>query len=474
MFRRRFLSIFASLTLFAVLAGQGCTRGLDPATAAAAKHVDLVVWGVVDDEDVYDPIFRDFHALHPNVSISYRRLRLEEYESELLNALAEDRGPDVFMVHNTWVNKYLNKLAPMPPTTKVAVQRVVGTVKKETVYVLENQPTITLRAYKNAYPDAVISDTVRTVNVSTKADTRDLQERVVAMPLSVDTMGMYVNKDLLNAAGIATVPATWDVFQTDVPRLVKQDAQGNLLQSAAGLGTGFNVEREPDVLSVLMMQNGTVMANENGSPTFSQVPEALSQQRDEPPAYQALAFYTDFANPAKAVYTWNNQQPNSLDAFIQGKTAFFFGYSYHLPVIKARAPKLNLGIASIPQIEGNPVVNIANYWNFSVSKKTKNIDIAWNLVNFMTQPEEATKYLTAAKRPAALKSLLEAQLEDEDVGVFASQVLTAKSWYRGDDPQAMEAAFETMADNVLSGVEDIPTAVRNAQTKIAQTIHVTF
>ncbi|MEO5927704.1 MAG: extracellular solute-binding protein [Patescibacteria group bacterium] len=474
MLRRRFVSLFSCLTLFTMLAGQGCTRGLDPATAAASKHVDLVVWGVVDDEDVYDPILKDFHALHPNVSISYRRLRLEEYETELLNALAEDRGPDVFMVHNTWIDKYLPKLAPMPLTTKVAVQEVQGTVRKEAVFVLKSEPTITIRAYKAAYPDSVIADTIRTVNVSTKTDTRDLQQRVVAIPLSVDTLGMYVNKDLMNVAGIATVPATWDVFQTAVPRLVKQDAQGNLLQSATALGTGFNIERESDIVSVLMMQNGAVMANENGSPTFSQVPAALSQQRDQPPAYQALSFYTDFANPAKAVYTWNNQQPNSLDAFIQGKTAFFFGYSYHLPVIQARAPKLNLGTAALPQIDGNPVVNIANYWNLAVSKKTKNLDISWNLLNFMSQPDEAKKYLDAAKRPAALKSLLDAQLEDEDIGVFASQVLTAKSWYRGDDPAAMESAFETMADNVLSGVEDIPTAVRNAQAKVAQTITVSF
>lgn len=474
MIRRRFFSLVAGLMLFAVFAGQGCTRGLDPATAAASKRVDLVIWGVVDDEEMYDAIFKDFHALHPNVTISYRRLRLEEYEGELLNALAEDRGPDIFMVHNTWVNKYMPKLAPMPLSTKVSVQRIQGTVKKEAVYVLENQPTITLRAYKNAYPDAVIQDTVRTVNVSTKADTRDLQQRVMAIPLSVDTLGMYVNKDLLNAAGIATVPTAWDKFQEAVPRLVKQDAQGNLLQSAAGLGTGFNVEREPDIVTVLMMQNGAVMSAENGAPTFSQVPAALSQQRDEPPAYQALSFYTDFANPAKAVYTWNNQQPNSLDAFIQGKTAFFFGYSYHLPVIKARASKLNLGIAPLPQIDGNPIVNVANYWNFGVSKKTKSVDIAWNLVNFMSQPDEAKKYLDLAKRPAALKSLLDAQLENEDVGVFASQVLTSKSWYRGDDPAAMENAFETMADNVLSGVEDIPTAVRNAQTKVGQTVTVSF
>jgi hypothetical protein len=92
----------------------------------------------------------------------------------------------------------------------------------------------------------------------------------------------------------------------------------------------------------------------------------------------------------------------------------------------------------------------------------------------MIQPQEAKKYLDTAKRPAAEKSLLESQLEDESVGVFASQVLTAKSWYRGTDPRAMEDAFEVMAENVLAGTEEIPTAIRNAQTKVAQTIEYSF
>ncbi len=429
---------------------------------------------MIDDVDVYQDILKDYHVLHPNVTIVYRRFRLEEYENALLNALAEDRGPDIFMVHDTWISKYQPKILPMPPTTNVAIQQIVGTLKKEAVYTVHKENSISLRNYKNNYPDAVAKDTIRTVNVSTKADVRQLEDRIMALPVSVDTLGMYVNKDLLNAAGVATIPATWDAFQTVIPKLVKQNTQGDILQAAAALGTGYNVERSPDIITALMLQNGAEMSADDGTPTFAVVPPALSEQRDQPPSFQALSFYTDFANPAKSVYTWNAKQPNSLEAFIQGKAAFFFGYSYHLATIRARAPKLNLGIAPLPQISGNPVVNVANYWTWTVSKKTKHGDTAWNFLNFMIKPEEAKKYLQAAKRPAAEKLLLADQLEDEDVGVFASQVLTSKSWYRGDDPQAMEDSFMVMIENVLSGVEDIPNAIRNAQTKVAQTVKIVF
>lgn len=458
--------------LLVSLFGAGCTKGPDAATVAASKRTTLTIWGVVDDSTPYDAIFADYHKLHPFVSIEYRRFRLEEYEDQLLNALAEDRGPDVFLIHNTWVGKYSPKIQPMPPSTKMAEQVVVGTIQKTVQYQLTTQPTVTLARFKSDYPDVVSKDFIRTVNVSTIADKRDLQPRVLAIPVSVDTLGMYVNKDLLNIAGIPTVPENWDDFQKDVKLLVKQDAEGNILQAGAALGTSSNIDRASDLVSLLMMQNGAVMTADDGAPTFTSIPPALSGLRDVPPAYQALSFYTDFSNPGKDVYTWNDKQPKALDAFVQGKVAFYFGYNYDLPTIKARASKLNLAIAKVPQITGNPVGNFANYWGWTVSKKSKNIDIAWNFLNFLRTPDESLKYVTAAKRPAALKSQLPAQLDDEEVGVFASQVLTAQSWYKGNDPQAAEDAFMTMIQQAQSATTEsgIPNAVKTAAEKISQTI----
>lgn len=453
------------------LLGAGCTKGPDAAALKASQRTDLKIWSVVDDEDVYSSILTDFRLLHPFANIEYRRFRLEEYEDQLLNAFAEDRGPDIFLIHNTWIGKYLPKIQPMPLSTKVAFQTVEGTIKKETVYKLVTEPSPSLRQLKTEYPDVVVKDILRPVNISPTPEKRDIQQRAVALPISIDTLAMYVNKDLLNAAGISTIPESWDTFQTAVKKVVKQNAQGEIVQAGAALGTGSNIERAPDILSILMMQNGAEMSADDGKPIFNQLPRKLEGVRDQPPAYQALTFYTDFANPAKEVYSWNAKQANALEAFIQGKVAFFFGYSYHLPVIKARAPKLNVAIAKLPQIEGNPVVNFANYWTWAVSKKSKTTDLAWNFLTFMRKPDESKKYLEAAKRPAALRSQLVAQLDAEDVGVFASQVLTAQSWYRGDDPKAADAAFMSMIDAAIDAdPEKLGQIMKNAVDRIAQTV----
>ncbi|MBP7133857.1 extracellular solute-binding protein [Patescibacteria group bacterium] len=465
-----FFSRAAALTVILSLVGAGCTKGPTADAVKASKPLTLNIWGVVDDMDVYAPSLDAYRKLHPNIALNYQRFRLEEYERKMLEGMAEDRGPDIFLIHNDWVDKYMSRVTPMPKTTKVGYLTVTGSIKKEQTWDARTEPTISLREYRSSYADAVLRDTIRSVNVSPTPDKTLFEERIVAMPLAIDTLALYYNKDLLNAGGIASPPETWTQFQEQVKKLTRLDQDGKLLQSAVGMGTSKNVQRSTDLLSILMIQNGAEMVGETGSITFQNIPPALSGQREEPPSYSALTFYTDFANPSKETYTWDALQPDSLDAFVQGRTAFYFGYSYDLATIRARAPKLNLGMSKLPQIEGNAIRNYANYWAWTVSKKTASPDAAWNLINFLAQPEQNQKILALMKRPAARKALLQDQLESEDVGVFASQVLTAVTWYHGKDPATMESAFRDLIDQVLQGAP-IGQAMRQAVEKVSQTLY---
>lgn len=465
--------IVAALALMGVVSGAGCTKGPDTATIEGSKPKTLKIWAVIDDTEEYGSLLSDYQKAHPHISLDFRRFRLEEYEDVLVNAMAEDRGPDIFMVHNTWIGKYQPKIEPMPAYTSMVYKYVSGgyTNRTETVE-LKKERSLTVKDMKGNYPDTVYKDMVRRINTSPEGQAPRLEDKIMAVPMSVDTLAMYVNKDMLNAAGIPIVPDTWDKFQATMQRLVKVDDEGNILQAGAALGTANNVERATDLLSVLMMQNGAVMSrDEDNRPTFAQMPEALSATRQNLPAVESLRFYLEFANPTKDIYTWNAEMPNSLDAFIQGRVAFFFGYAYHLPLIQARAPKLNLTIAKLPQIEGNPIANYANYWAWTVSKKSKNTETAWNFLNYLIQPDNEQKYLETAKRPAAHKALIEKQLEDEQLGVFASQILTSRSWYRGADAKAMESAFTDMISQGATLDDDqLQRTIINAQELVEQSM----
>lgn len=447
-----------------VVGGQGCFNP-NIAPAATSKPITINYWRPLDEYEDFDEIIAAYRALHPNVNINYRKLRLDEYERELIDALAEDRGPDIFAVHNTWMPAYVSKILPMPPQLTLSFREIQG-IQKNQVWVQKTVPAMTASRVKNEFVDQVGRDVV--INAPTADPKAGLAPQVFGLPLALDTMVLYYNRDVLNAAGIPTAATTWNEFQDHVKRLTKYDQQGKLLRPAAGIGTSRNVDRSFDILSLLMMQNGAEMTDENGIPRFQRTPANLPN-REVPPGTEALIFYTDFANPAKEVFTWDDTQPNSYDAFVTGKTGYFFGYAWHLPMIRAQAPKLNFGVVNMPQIDPNQRVNYANYWIETVSKKTKQPNEAWDFVQFAASAERAKTYLAKTMKPTALRSLVNTQINDPDLAVFASQVLTAKSWYKGKNIAATEAAFHEMIDAVLAGT-DPQRAINLASQTVAQTV----
>ncbi|MFH1822569.1 MAG: extracellular solute-binding protein [Patescibacteria group bacterium] len=466
MFYRKKAILISLICIFILTSGFGC-KFVDKKTEEAMQPITINYWRVWDGPDAFKEIFDNYNKIHPNITINYRKLRYSEYEQELLEALAEDRGPDIFSIHNTWLKKYETKLAPLPTKITMAYPVVKGSVKKEVIPELRTIKSISLKDLVDNYIDVVFSDVVIEVK---DENSGEVQPKIFGLPLSVDSLAMYYNRDLFNNAGIAYSFSYWDRdFQEGVKTLTKQDTAGQIIQAGVALGGSTNIERYSDILTILMMQNGSEMLDENGQIIFNIIPSALKEQNYNP-GLEALRFYTDFSTPAKEVYTWNSQMENSLEMFIQGKLAIMFGYAYHLPTIKARAPKLNFSVSSLPQIKGNTPVNFANYWVEAVSNKSEHINEAWDFIQFASQAEQVAPYLKVTKKPTALRSLIEEQREDIEIGIFADQLLTSKSWYKGEDANAAELIIGEMIDSVVKGEDKIEKIISTGAKRVQQTI----
>lgn len=455
------ITILFLLMVFLLGSGFGC-KVTSKETQNAMKPITINYWRVFDGPDAFEEIIINYKKLHPFITINYRKLRYEEYESELLNALAEDRGPDIFSIHNTWMKKYQSKLVPMPESITMIYPVTQGSIKKEVVPESRTIKSLSLKELKDNFVDVVSRDVILD------------DGKIYGLPLSVDTLAMYYNKDLFNNAGISQVPAYWNKeFLQDIKKLTKQDSKKGLIQSGTALGGSKNVNRFSDILAVLMMQSGATMMGDNGQVLFQTTP-SFAANTNYNPGIDALRFYTDFADPVKESYSWNGELPNSLDMFISGNLAIMFSYSYDLATIKAQAPKLNFSIAKLPQIEGTPPTNInfANYWVEVVSKKSSVANEAWDFVQFITKEEQAKIYFEKTKRPTALRSLVASQKEDNEIGVFADQVLTAKSWYQGKNVQAAEDAIAEMIDLVIKNpTEKIQEIITTGAAKVQQTVY---
>ncbi len=462
---KRKLFFFSLIFTTLLTAGFGCNPSFTNQKAQEAMQpITLNYWRVYDGSDDFKDIIANYQKIHPFVKINYRELTYDEYQNALLNAFAEDKGPDIFSIHNTWVRKYKDLIKPLPETITMAYPVTQGTLKKVVVPVLKTTKSLLPQDVANNFVDAVYGDVVI-------PDSKTQKNLIYGLPLSIDTLVMYYNKDLFNNAGIAQPPAYWnDEFQQDVKKLTEQDTKGQIVQSGVSLGGTTNVERPEDVLSVLMMQDGAQMMDNTGAVVFDNIPNGFQEQNSSPGA-DALRFYTDFANPAKEVYSWNSTLDPSLQMFTEGKLAMTFGYSYDLPTIRSEAPKLNFGIANLPQIENNPQVNFANYWVETVSSKSQHANEAWDFVQFETSAEQAKLYLGKAKKPTALRSLIDWQSSDPDLGPFVSEVLTAKSWYHGNDPDAADKIMNDMIDQVNSGQGKIEDILRLSAMKVQQTVN---
>ena len=235
------------ICLTLLLVGTGC-GGDTQAQLLATKPVTLTIWRVFDDDNTYSNIMNSYQALHPNISFNYRELRYDEYEDELLRAFAEGEGPDIFSIHNTWIGEYKSLINPLPDSLTIPYSETRGTIKKETIYTIQEEPTLSQRTLKNDYVDVVVQDVLRSYRASTKAD---IEERIFGLPMSVDSLALYYNKDLLNAAGIPEPPSTWTEFQDQVTKLTKIGVEDKITQAGAAIGTSRNVERAFDILSIL-------------------------------------------------------------------------------------------------------------------------------------------------------------------------------------------------------------------------------
>ncbi len=450
MSRLLFLLTLLPLLGFSFTCGQPVVEDL--------PKIELSYWRVFDDEDVFAPVFKRYSELHPNISIRYRKFRYDEYEGALLNALAEDRGPDLFSLPDTWMGKFAGKLLPSPATITIFDTTREAGPRKRFLVTKKLSAGPTPAAIASAFVDSVVPTAIK-------------DNAVLALPLGVDTLALYANTDLLAFSGISSPAKSWEEILEHVKKLRALGKDGAIDQAAIALGGSHNIPRAGDILLTLMLQSGAQLAELNGNISFDKTPDGVSTTVS--PGAEALRFYTDFANATKPSYTWNDELPNALDLFRAGRLAYLLGYSYTARDLQL-APKIHWTINPMPQpqqlLDRNVRIALANTWFEGVSRKTKHPNEAWDFLRFLTADEQANLYLTATKKPAALRSLLASQSRDPSLGVFAPQALVSRSWYRGLHAQEMEAAFTRAIDAVNQGELDPSQAITRAAQQVQQTL----
>lgn len=390
----------------------------------------LRIWGVFDDRNDFNAALGQFKKEFRNLKVSYELKNSTTYHSDLINALAAGQGPDIFMIHNDWLFSDADKIMPIA-TTSYSINQL-----------------------RIDYPEIIEKEFTR-------------NEQVYALPVFIDTLALFWNRDIFNAAGVATPPKTWSDLLKLTPKFTRFDSRGKIIQSAVALGTARNIDRSEDIYSLIALQFGERFT------AISQDLNRISGQaifgQSDSSANKALLFYTQFANSRSPYYNWNQTTHYSIDNFAEGTSAMLFTYAYNIDNIKSKNSKLNFAIAPMPQVSlSSQPINYPNYWGFAISKASKfPRQVLERLMYNLASKNSLSDYLQKTGRPAPRRDLIEAQYNDPLLNVFARQTLTAQNWIK-PNAQQTDIIIRAMIDNVFSGHETVNNALRNAQDRINQ------
>ncbi|MEX2054134.1 MAG: extracellular solute-binding protein [Candidatus Colwellbacteria bacterium] len=394
--------------------------GALPGRRESVDMTSLTMWGI-DDQRVWRNTIRDFTAQHPDISIDYKRFEEEDYERELINALAAGVGPDIAMFHNSWLLMHEGKIAPAP------VEKIIPAT------------------VQSLFPRVVEQDFITS-------------DRIYALPLFIDTLALVYNRDLFDQGGVVFPPSTWDEVASAVPAL-KSIENGILQRGAFAIGaTSDNTPNAKDIASAILMQGGSSMVDSRvRNATF-----ADSEGR------RSFSIYTRFADSASNAYSWDEYMREGKDAFARGEVAGIFVYASERQNLKTRNAFLDIGTAPLPQLNPEEPVGIADYWGLTTLSRTNHPGVVWDFIIFATTNQStAANYMNSTQRPPALRTLINDTLSNPDIGVFATQSLIARGWLQpGED--TVENAFDEAIRLVLSGELSADKAIQRAESLVTQ------
>src|SRR5260221_4374075 len=191
--RRRGMKKTFGLAALAATFAWGLGAGL-----AQATEVSFWTWRQ-EDKAAYTELFADFTKLNPDITVKFEALPDESYPTIVSTALAGGKGGDVIHAHAYgWLEQFVKA-------------GYFVKLDKANMPSLDNMPA-----------DALIGGTFRG------------DGQVYALPFASQTLGLFVNKDVFDKAGLKP-PTTWDEFIT-VSKALK--AKG-IIPLANGLGPSW-------------------------------------------------------------------------------------------------------------------------------------------------------------------------------------------------------------------------------------------
>jgi len=390
----------------------------------------VLIWGDIPSYDFETFLTNSGLNQDNSLVISYVAKSPETLESDFTEALARNIGPDLIILTQDKIWKEKDKLTLIP------------------------YKSVSERDFKDTFVE--------------EGELFLTPEGVYALPLSLDPMVLYYNRDILSTAKQAKPIAYWDEIYDAATTLSQKDAAGNILRSAIALGEASNIPNAKSILSLLMLQAGTPIT----ALTANGLVPTLTYRFDFPvvPAESALDFYTQFSNPTRVYYSWNRSLVDAQTHFTSGDSAYYLGFASELRTLRNKNPTLNFGVTLVPQSRvSNKSITFGKIRGIAISRGTTQAGVALDAAVKLVSQSNSLALSNVLVLPSPRRDILSVRPDDAIFSVFYDAALQAKG-FLDPNPNATKSIFREMIESVTSGRARTTQAVSKAQDEFENLI----
>jgi multiple sugar transport system substrate-binding protein len=326
----------------------GCGGGTATGSGGNKNPKTLTYWAsnqgksLDDDKQKLTPELTKFEQ-RTGIHVKLEVIPWTDLLNRILAATSSGQGPDVLNIGNTW-SASLQATGGLLPFDAKAFAAIGG---------------------KDRFVPSALG--------STGAPGKD----PTAVPIYSLAYGLYYNKKLFKAAGIANPPTTWSELVTDGKKLTTGGKYGLAIE-------GANNSENAHHAFVFAKQHGADFFDASGNPTFA-----------SPGTVAAVKQYVDFMAGDKIAAAGDAEyaQNQSVQDFAKGKAAMLLWQAAGVQLKERGMSPDDWGVAPVPVQTGVPgpganVDTMVAGINIAVFKNSQNRDGALKFVKFMTSDEE--------------------------------------------------------------------------------------
>jgi ABC-type glycerol-3-phosphate transport system substrate-binding protein len=407
-------------------------RGYQPPPDQNVTQIgEVVIWGDVPAE-TFDSVLRKLREADQGFkSVSYRYITPENFDTTFVNALADQAAPDLlFMAHDRLVT-HRTRLQPL------------------------SYDTFPLRDFRSTYIDG--------------AEVFALADGLYGVPVAVDPLVLFWNRDIFARSGFIVPPRTWEeVVGNTVPTLTVRDFSRNIRTAGIAMGEYRNIKNAFPIISLLTIQGGSSMVTEAKGVYQVGLNQVPGQAAAAQPFTNAAAFFTNFSNTGNTLYSWNRALRLDRDMFLSEDLAMYFGFASEGRDLASKNPNLSFDIAEVPQGETASVRRTyGKFYAFTIPRAATNKNGAYLVMQRLSSFENAKQLSDGLNFAPASRSLLLNGSNDVYGRIAYTSAPYARGWLNPDITVFGNILMQ-MLDDINANRRDIGPAANDAVNRTQQ------